>query len=292
MMDYLKLFQGYLRCERGLSDDTIVAYSRDISDFLQWALPIGRPHSAKLVEEYLSSLRGKYAPRYIQRRRIAIMQFYRVLARHKVISPEQALLISPVKSDHADTLPCLTADQVKRLVSSFMGPCATRNVATTMIMYSSGLRVSEVCGLFVRDIRYSQSSILVRGGKGGIDRVVPTSNECLESIKEYERVFRNPHAIPGVPNLFISRAGQPLARQTISETIFKGCKKAGLPGRRSHSLRRTCGSSLLANGADVEDVRDILGHSSLKDTQKYIVITPDHLREQVRNFHPSFQNRS
>ena len=156
-----------------------------------------------------------------------------------------------------------------------------RDSAIILIMYHSGLRVSEVCSLNLSDINFSQRQILVKG-KGGNERIVPTTFRCVSYVRKYIESERP----SGVDYLFVKADGGRITRRAISCMLVSISTRAGIKQITAHVLRRSCATSLMKRGVELDLVRDLLGHQHLSTTQAYLIIDNEHLKRTHGQCHP------
>ena len=289
-MDLLEKFRAHLAAECGLSHETVIAYTRDVERFLAWAgsaRPAGEKFSAALADAYLTAVADRFAPRTRQRKRIAIKRFYQVLAQTGRVAPTEHEVIAPIRVGQQAVLPILTGEQVQRVLERIRGPCALRDRAIVALLFASGLRASEVRGMQVEDVKWADRAVRVRG-KGGVDRVVPTTDACLAALSAYANVWRPRFASGCVVNFFITQRGRALHRRYVSDIVARATVRAGVPRGTAHTLRRTCGTTLLRNGAPIQIVQRVLGHANLRDTQRYVQLAGSEIFQTVRRFHPAY----
>src|SRR5690606_22564453 len=176
--------------ECGLADETVIAYTRDVERFLAWTGSADGPFSAALADAYLEAVADRFAPRTRQRKRIAIKRFYQVAAQTGRVAPSEHEVIAPIRVGPQAVLPVLTGEQVHRVLERIRGPCALRDRAIVALLFASGLRASEVRDLQVEDVKWVDRAVRVRG-KGGVDRVVPTTDACLAALSACANVRRS-----------------------------------------------------------------------------------------------------
>jgi site-specific recombinase XerD len=163
-----------------------------------------------------------------------------------------------------------------------------RDRAIFEVLYSTAIRRNELTGLLLADVDYDGGLLFIRSGKGGKDRVVPIGKTALEVVRRYVAQARPILAAKGNESLFVNRKfGTRLGDYTIRECVMNVAKAAGLEKHvRVHSMRHTCATHLLNNGADIRYVQELLGHASLSSTQIYTHVSINKLKETHRKFHP------
>lgn len=193
------------------------------------------------------------------------------------------------------TLPrFLTVDEAFQLMDTpdAASPLGARDAAMLELMYGSGLRVSEVCGLDLHDLQLTESSMVtVRGGKGSKDRIVPLGQPAQAALDAY--LARRPelkHPRTGDQDrqaLFLNARGGRLTVRSVARLVDRGCLEAGTRARVSpHALRHSCATHMLDGGADLRAIQEILGHASLRTTQRYTHVSIDHLMKVYDTAHP------
>ena len=302
MDKYLTDFLAYLSVERGCSENTLVSYRRDLSDYLVWLAELKRETPDEVSRDdllaYVASLRSKQglSARSVERKVSAISSFHKFLVRENIT--ETFPLANIVRGKKEQRLPdVLSIAQTEALLAG-LDPTATvanpavvlRNRAIVELLYSSGLRVSEVCQLCIGDLDLKRSILRVFG-KGSKERIVPLGAVARDWLERYLTEGR-PHLHPkrGLPPLsdavFLSTLGKPLYRQAIYMIVRKAGEHIGIEGLHPHTLRHTFATHLLAGGADLRALQEMLGHSDISTTQIYTHLDRAQLQEQYLIYHP------
>ena len=287
-------FLHYLMAECGLSSNTLAAYRSDIARFIRWRKEHAPGPLAELkigiLTGYVDHLgRSGLAPSSIGRNLAALSTFYRFLIYDGRLSDNVAkLLVAPAVWDRLPTV--LGPSAVERLLMSPDGESTLgrRDRAAMETLYATGCRASEVAGLRLADIDLARGSARCIG-KGDKERVVPLGSRAREALAEYLKRDRPglvaPH--PAVANVFVTRRGKPLSRVTLWGIVKKYALIAGLPATVSpHTLRHSFATHLLAGGADLRVVQEMLGHASIATTQIYTRVELSRLKEVHVRFHP------
>jgi len=282
--DILENFLGYLAAEKGLSQNTIVAYRRDLSSFASSNNDFSSV-GQKEISNYLAHLHQKeLAPSSIHRAMMALKSFFRYLRREGIISSEETLYLDTPKM--WQLIPeVLTEEEVKLILGApsaedFVG---ARDRALFEVLYGCGLRVSEGCGLDLFDV--DDSFVRVKG-KGGKERVVPIAASTTKKIDHYLLHFREKVPL-GSNALFVTRKGRRLDRGSVWQRIKLYAKKVGIDKPISpHSLRHSYATHLLENGADLRVIQELLGHASVATTDRYTQVSQKHLTEAFARCHP------
>ncbi|MGA2231372.1 MAG: site-specific tyrosine recombinase [Tepidisphaeraceae bacterium] len=284
----------HLASERGLADNSLHAYRRDLEDMSRWFAGIGRnlltasPHD---YGKYLQSqtTAGK-ATRTVTRRLAAIRVFLRFLsADAKYAAHATAVLQQLDRPKPAQPLPkVLSKEQVVRLISA-PNPKSKlfwRDVAILELLYSSGLRASELCDLTIGQVNLDVGFVRVLG-KGMKERIVPLGRAAAETIQNYLNECRPKLLRAPIDRMFISRTGKPLDRVALWLIVEKYGRHSGLLGQVSpHVLRHCFATHLIGGGADLRVVQELLGHSDISTTQVYTHVDPSRLKGMHKKFHP------
>lgn len=292
----VEMFLEMLAAERGAADNTLEGYRRDLTDFAAFALKNNRPaHDAdtELVRAYLKHLAGRgMAPRTQARRLSALRQFFRFLLAERLRADDPTIVIDAPKAGRP--LPkYLSEDEVDRLLAcaaNHAGADGKRLVALMEILYATGLRVSELVGLPLGAVTRDGLMLVVRG-KGGKERMVPLSEPAQDAIGDYLTVRARfvPKGAGHSVFLFPSRAKQGfLTRARFAQMLKELAIEAGLdPAKVSpHVLRHSFASHLLAHGADLRALQQMLGHADISTTQIYTHVLDERLKRLVQSAHP------
>ena len=286
-------FIEHISVEKGLSLNTISAYSGDLIKFSEFLTLAGVSSVNDIDEEHIISFlealeQEEISTRSRVRYLSSLRNFFQFLVNegHRDTNP-MALLESP---KFLTRLPkYLTTDEVGELLSAPITETAAglRDRAMLEVMYASGLRVSELVGLKLGDINFDMGFIVARG-KGNKERIVPLGEEALKWIKLYCDMIR--HRFDkgkGGGFVFLNRNGRFLSRQYFWEAIKRYAIKAGITKNISpHTLRHSFATHLLAGGADLRSVQTMLGHEDISTTEIYTHIEKKRLKEVHKKYHP------
>lgn len=279
-------FETYLRTECGLSSNTIFAYINDVKEFLDFIGP--QKLTAQLIETFINHLqKKKLKPATIRRKYMSIRCFCHFFISLGHLDPNILNMIDSVriKRRTPDALEPSDIDAIIFTIESrtplFRTINIRRDVAIVLILYSSGLRVSELCNLNLCDINFARREIRVRG-KGNRVRVVPTTQKCVEAIKVYLDSDRQ----SDIDAVFVKANGQRITRRSVSDMLTSLSCHAGVKHTTAHMLRRSCATSLMNHGMDLELVQTLLGHQNLVTTQAYLAISHDRLKNIHAKYHP------
>ena len=284
-------FEGYLQGECRLSPLTVEAYTRDLKRFHDW---LGnRVVSALTISDladYAAWLDGLgLAPASLARNIVALRMFFRYLQVEGVLTENLAELLGSRKlwERIPSVLPPHQVDQF--LAAPRLGePLHLRDRAILEVMYATGARASETAKARMEDLHLAQRHLLVHG-KGSRQRIVPMGQRAIQALSEYLEKLR-PKLIrrhSDSPWIFVSRTGRGIRREAIWELVKKYAMIAGAsPDISPHSLRHSFATHLLAGGADLRQVQELLGHASIATTQIYTHVDPTRLRQIHQKFHP------
>jgi integrase/recombinase XerD len=287
-----RAFLSYIRVERGLSENTLSAYGRDLAKFEAFAAKRGRPLCQMMrddIVDFLGSLyRQKLDSRSVARHLVALRCFFRFAMAEGFVRDDPAQNIESPK--FRQSLPSfLSIAEVDRLLaqpdtSTVLG---LRDKALIELLYSTGLRASEVSGLRVGDIQMEVGCLRCIG-KGDKERKVPVGRVAIAVVQEYLRTARPKLLGQNVsPYLFVNRRGGKLGRFALWQRLSVYGRKAGLRMSMSpHKLRHSFATHLLERGADLRSVQMMLGHTDIATTQIYTHVVQDRLKQIYKQHHP------
>ena len=244
--------------------------------------------TADHVRQYLAELmRNDAARATVQRRLSAIKAFFRYRESNTGATSPVRALRSPKSQRHLPSI--LQESDARRLIEHMpeapMSPAAIRDRAILEVLYSSGLRVSELVGLDWRDIDDDIGMLTVRAGKGAKDRVVPIGEPALDALKAWRAVMPIP-ADPDAP-VITNLRGARLTTRSVEKIVARRIVDAGLTATVTpHGLRHSFATHMLNAGADLRSIQEMLGHASLATTQRYTHVSVNHLKEVYRRAHP------
>ena len=291
----LKQFDGYLRLEKSLSPNSVEAYGRDISKLQQFLivqkLPLSPTQvSTAVLREFLAALQGLGLSATSQARTLSgLKAFFSFLIMEDLlkIDPTDTLEAPKTGRHLPDTLSYPEVEQLLAAIDLSTDE-GLRTRALLEVLYSSGLRVSELCDLRLSNI-YADEGFMKVVGKGNKERLVPVGREALKHLNFYLSGVRGHLNIkPGSEDFaFLSRNGRPLSRITVFTTLKKLAEQAGLRKTISpHTLRHSFATHLIEGGADLRAVQEMLGHASITTTEIYTHLDRDFLRQVITEFHP------
>ncbi len=289
-------FKDYLLYERNYSEDTVISYLNDIAGLKDFLIHEGFSDTLliereNLIEYYLSSIFDVYSNSTITRKLSGIKTFYRFLKRENYIKKNPTVLIKAPKKERK--LPNIIHEKEIKLIyesidtSTLLG---YRNYLIFDMLYSLGLRASELCNLSIKQIDLSRSVINIKG-KGKKERIVILHEELKDSISHYITYVRPGLLMKGdgtnIDTLLINYKGTPLTTRGLRVILNKLFKDAGEYIKVSpHMLRHSFATSLLNNGADLRVVQELLGHEHLKTTQVYTHLSKEAIKKTYNKHHP------
>jgi integrase/recombinase XerD len=288
----LDTFLAHVRVERGLSRNTTEAYARDLADFLRFL----EAHSIRDFEEvdlmvvsgWLRSLSERgLSPRSAARHLSALRGLMRFLVREDELRRDPTELAARARIGRRLPRP-LSQEQVRRLIE-MPDPTRARGLrdrAMLSLMYASGLRVSELLALQLRDVDL-QRGVLAAFGKGSKRRLVPVGEVALGHLEAHLAAQPPPRRGAPAGSVFHRPNGKPWTRQMVWKLVSRYARAAGIPGRvHPHRLRHSFATHLLAGGADLRTVQTLLGHSDVVTTEIYTHVSAAALRKDFERSHP------
>jgi len=285
-------FLDYCRIERGLAENSLAAYRRDLKHCAEFLAERNRrpaDASADDLRAYVDSLLAAgYNPRSIARRQSCLRRFYRyLLERERIAADPTAELAAPGQWKRLPNF--LTLDEVDRLLAApdRDTPRGSRDYAMLQLLYATGLRVSELIGVERARLNLELGIVRVRG-KGDKDRLVPVGREALAAVKTYLEDDRG-HLLGrrASPALFVTQRGGPMTRQAFWKLLKRYGLEAGVTKTLSpHVLRHSFATHLLERGADLRSVQTMLGHADISSTQIYTHVLRERLRQVYDRHHP------
>ncbi len=304
-------FLDYLKFEKHFSDYTIKSYGADLIQFAQYlcgeigthgATSDSKPTPAAVdekhvkcealtIREFLAYLYGQNYTKSTTARKLATLRsFYKFLMKRSVVSASPLTTIRTPKQEKR--LPkCLDLEQVQKLLDApgDADILSARDKAMLEILYSSGIRVSELVELEMGDMDLQEGVLRVRG-KGRKDRLTPIGSQAIKAVQRYFELraidLRSQNSST-TSRVFLNKHGESLSTRSVRRKLDKYLVSAGLdPGISPHTLRHSFATHLLNNGADLRSVQELLGHQSLSTTQIYTHLTTSRMKEVYDAAHP------
>ncbi len=289
-------FLDYVRFERGMSINTVSAYGRDLVRFAAFlAESGGRPAAASVhdVQDFFAGSGGDGAASSVARRTASLRAFYAYLVREGLRESDPAAGLRTPKLPQQ--LPrVLSVEEVEAVLAKVVpaGPLGQRDLAALELLYGCGLRAGELVGLREGDVDL-EGGLVRCVGKGDKERVVPMGAAAAAALGRYLQGGRR-ELLRGRrrAELFLNARGAPLTRQGLDYRLRKILARADMSGQASaHTFRHSFATHLLAGGADLRSVQEMLGHASVATTQLYTHVTVEHLREVFLETHPRARRR-
>lgn len=304
IIDHINGFIDILSAEKGYSKHTLRAYRHNLEELT--AFVAGDPQLAATdpqalgavdleavgtleIRRYLGYLHPRNSKTTIARKLAAVRSFFRHLHKHHVIDRDPAEELHAPK--HGKSMPIyLTVDDMFRLLDHVkpVGVLGFRNRAIVEVLYSTGVRVSELAGLSMADVDRRSGLVRVRG-KGRKERLVPIGDRALDALSVYRRELDASHGIDPQADgpVFLNKNRGRLSTRSIARVIDQLSRACGLAVPVSpHALRHSYATHLLDGGADLRAVQKLLGHSSLSTTQRYTHVSIDRLMAAYDKAHP------
>lgn len=299
MFDEIDSYLNYIRVEKGLSPNSVSAYTHDMhvmSEFFdkKGIKSLGTIREPHILAFLVNLHKGGMESRSVARHLVTIRGLFNFLRREKIISYNPTAKVEFPKKWHR--LPdVMTIEEVDSLLaaSDVNSDFGFRDHVILQLMYACGLRVSEVVNLTLNQLTLgstdSDLTYLITMGKGSKERIVPIGHVACKTIKEYIETVRPRLIKKGSQDdkLFISRLGRGLSRQQLWNIITKLAREAGIKRNiKPHTLRHSFATHLIERGADLRSVQTMLGHADISSTQIYTHVNTTHLKDIYKKFHP------
>ena len=289
----IKEFKTYLKIERSLSSNTIDSYLRDVKKLARFAIEkkINQLNISKSdIKDFITEINKEGISARTQSRIISgIKAFYKylILEDYLKVNPTELIESPKIGMKLPDTL---SISEIDSLISAIdlSHPQGERNRAILEVLYSCGLRVSELTNLKLSNIRFKEGYVKVVG-KGNKERFTPIGNSAIKYLNIYLNEIRNHQNIKkGSENIvFLNRRGNKLTRVMIFTIIKELAKKIGLKKKISpHTFRHSFATHLIEGGADLRAIQEMLGHESITTTEIYTHLDREFLRDAIMSFHP------
>jgi integrase/recombinase XerD len=286
-------FMTHVKVEKGLSSNTVEAYHRDLVKFEDFArkrkLGLEAIRRDDLVDFLAALYRQKLESKTVARHLVTLRNFFRFAQAHELIPEDPSVHLESPKIRRS--LPgYLRLEEVERLLlqPDAKTPLGQRDKAMLEVLYSAGLRVSELIGLRVSDLDAKVGCVRCIG-KGDKERIVPVGKKALGMVEKYLRDARPKllGKVTGTPALFVNRRGHQLTRVGVWKILSQYGRRAGLRvALTPHMLRHSFATHLLERGADLRSVQLMLGHSDISTTQIYTHVVEERLKQIYKAHHP------
>ncbi|WP_302236805.1 site-specific tyrosine recombinase XerD [uncultured Alistipes sp.] len=283
-------YRTYIKLEKRLAQNTVEAYMRDLRSFAHFILRMYDVPPAKveepMVQRYVAWLYDRGREKASQARSLSgVKSFFNfLLISDRIESSPAEFVLTPKFGRHLPDV--LTTGEIDRIIAAVDGttPKEIRDAAMLEVLYSCGLRVSELTSLRIRDLFFGEGYIRVTG-KGDKQRLVPISSTARERIHRYLEVRRSARA--GEETLFLNNRGSSLTRVMIFTILREAARRTGIEKKISpHTFRHSFATHLLEGGASIRQVQELLGHESILTTEIYTHLDDSHLRQTVEEHLP------
>lgn len=287
-------FFHFLQIEKGLSDNTLKSYKRDLTSYAKYINKVAEKKEWDQVSRqeiigflYMLKDDGKSSAT-ISRHISSIRAFHQFLIRDQIVKKDVSLHIEMPKKERK--LPdVLSVEEVESLLAISGGtPLRIRNKAMMEILYATGLRVSELISLKMGDLHLTMGFVQCFG-KGAKERIVPLGDQAIKAMEDYLQNARGTLVKRNRDTniLFVNQHGKPLSRQGFWKILKALAKEAGIRKNITpHTLRHSFATHLLENGADLRIVQEMLGHVDISTTQIYTHVTKTRLKDIYKSYHP------
>lgn len=292
-LDWLVRFADYLRTECHLAENTVLAYGRDLRRFLTWQgrKPLNRVCLADLSEFIANLQQEGLAASSISRAIVATRMFFKYLQLEGVLQDNPSELLTTQKT--WERIPkAITPSAVERFLAAPQRHDTfwQRDRAILELLYATGCRVSEVSHLLLANVQLKEGYCRVEG-KGSKQRMVPIGARAVETLEAYLSELRpqllGPRTPEKSPWLILSRTAKRLRREAIWELVKRYALRADIdPNVSPHTLRHSFATHMLAGGADLRQIQELLGHASIQTTQIYTQVESSRLKRIHQQFHP------
>lgn len=265
---------------------TVSAYERDLKFFLDYMVRLNIKSFKSLRSTHVVNYLGEHKRKgksnaTLNRYTMALRSFFKYARRRKLITDDPMEQVeSPKVTRAAPRVPSI--EQIRYMLGQpdVTTEAGIRDRAVLELLYSSGLRASELCDLTVHQV--TEIGVTVSCGKGGKTRTVPITRSAYDWIKRYIQEYRGPGSGP----LFLTEAGKQLTRTMVFKIVSRHAINSGMIDVSPHTLRHACATHLLGEGADIRMIQELLGHSSIAATQWYTHLTSSKIRTMFDLFHP------
>ena len=288
----------HVRLERGRSANTVAAYRRDASDVVavlrdEWGIPGPDQVDLGCLRRYLAELDARGYARSTRARRTSTLRIWFGLLerRGQITADPTRSLATPKQGRHLPRV--LRSDQVSALLGSVdpSTPTGSRDAALLELLYGSGARVGEICGLDLGAVDLPQQLVWLHG-KGGRQRLVPLGEPAVDAVRVYLEAGRPTlQGDDAGDALLLNQGGERLGVRDARSVVQRAARRAGLGNVTPHTLRHSFATHLLEGGADLRQVQELLGHASLATTQRYTHLSRGRLREIHAAAHPRARAR-
>lgn len=296
MNETLELFLQYLLKEKRYSAHTIQAYGSDLEQFMEFLVEKRgyekNPSSVLVQKEDVRAFLGGFIQYGLKKKSVArklasLRAFYKYLNRANLVHQDPTMTLVYPRTEKK--LPRFLSEKEINDALEKIGshsPAGVRDRAILELFYGTGIRLSELAGLNLADVDFSGMTVRVFG-KGKKERIAPMGKSAIAALKRYLSRRSDFHPTPREEAFFLNPTGKRISIRGVQNLVYKWLKSVSEKEKLSpHLLRHTFATHLLERGADLESVKELLGHASLSTTQIYTHLTTDHLRQVYKQAHP------
>lgn len=285
MTDNLKEYENYLKFEKNYSMNTINSYLSDIKEYQEFKKGDILSSTKEDILAYLKTIKSLESTT-ISHKISSLKSFFKYYQkREKIKANPLANIKSPKIAKKLPTY--LTLEEISKLLDvEIKSPYDARNKAILELLYSSGIRISELCNM--QTSNYNSYECIIRLiGKGSKERIIPLGDYAISVLEDYINNYRPKINKKNINSIFINNRGDAVSRQFIFKVIKKECLKKGIRKNVSpHTLRHTFATHLLQNGADLRIIQELLGHENISTTQIYTHVSNQELKNDYQKFFP------
>ncbi len=296
-------FLSWMAAERGRAVNTLAAYRRDLKGYWSWVHERGLDLVSVAgtdIESFVSQRRTVGAPASVARQLAAIRMLHRFLVEEGLRSDDPTGDLEGVRVPAGLPKP-LSEAEVTSLLDAVVGadPVSLRDRAMLELLYATGARISEVCGLSIGDVDLERRTARLYG-KGSKERLVPVGRVAIEALRAWQGESGRKHLVPArfarrgdAEAVFLNQRGGRMTRQLAWSVVKTYGRRAGIDEAHlsPHVLRHSCATHLLDHGADLRVVQELLGHASVSTTQVYTKVSTERLMQVYRTAHPRATKR-
>ena len=293
MQEFLEEFINYMAVERGLAQNTLLAYRRDLTKYISFLKDKGLDKINRVIRDHVTQFmfdqkQKGLSANSICRSLAAIKMFHRFLVRERLAVEDPTNLLDTPKL-WKRVPEYLSIAEIEAMINATKGKGwqDIRDNAILELFYASGMRVSEVVNLRIENVNLDIGYVRCVG-KGSKERIIPIGKRAREAVKKYIESVRPKLAKETIPPfLFLSRLGKKISRQSLWKMMKRYALKANIKKEiKPHTLRHSFATHLLEHGADLRSVQEMLGHSDISTTQIYTHVDRERLKNIHKQFHP------
>ena len=287
LTDEINDYMNYLLVERQLSNNTIDGYKRDLLDFYKFTNKSIKNVSKNDITSYITYLNKKISAKSINRRIVSLKNYFNFLEKNNDINNNPMQDITGLKTPKKMPRVLSEEDVDKLLNIELKDAYSYRNKAMLELMYSSGLRVSELLDLRISNIDFNMNLVRVYG-KGSKERIVPMDDVATKYLYQYINLYRNTLLRNNITDLlFLNSRGGKLSRQGFFKILREIALEKGINKELSpHTIRHSFATHLLNHGADLRSIQTLLGHENIETTQIYTHVSNNYVKENYEEAHP------